>query len=76
MASFKYEAECVSLDKYTIVGERAKREVFNWLQYYSPESLERELSEDGLALDAVLGDLAGHPYDAQSPEFAVVVKRA
>ena len=76
LASFKYEAECASLDKYTIVGEQTRREVFNWLQYFSPESLERELSEHGLAVEAVLGDLAGHPYAPQSSEFAVVVKRA
>jgi len=76
LASFKYEAECASLDKYTIVGEHTRREVFNWLQYFSPESLERALSEHGLALEAVLGDLAGHAYDPQSSEFAVVVKMA
>ncbi len=76
MASFKYEAECASLDKYTIVGEQTRREVFNWLQYFSPESLERELSQHGLALEQVLGDLAGHPHDPRGSEFAVVVKRA
>jgi hypothetical protein len=76
LASFKYETECVSLDKYTIVEEQTRREIFNWFQYFSPESLEQELSEHGLALEAVLGDLAGHPYDPHSSEFAAVVKRA
>ena len=75
MASFKYEAECASLDKYTIVEDGSQREVYNWLQYYSPETLEQELVDHGLVVESVLGDVAGSPYDPQSTEFAVVAKQ-
>ena len=71
---FKYEADKVSLDKYTIVQEDKIREVYNWLQYFSPESLSREARDAGLEVEAMFGDVAGHPYDAGGMEFAVVLK--
>ena len=76
LASFKYEIENVSLDKYTIVEPQDRREVYNWLQYFSPESLEQELNNHGLSTEVILGDVAGQPYDPEGIEFAVVVKRA
>lgn len=75
VASFKYDAEMVSLDKYTIVEEHRQREIYNWLQYFTPESLEREAHAAGLRVDAVYGDVAGSPYDSEAAEFAVVLKR-
>ena len=76
LVSFKYEAERVSLDKYTIVEEQAQCEVYNWLQYFSPESLKQELMEHGLVVESVLGSVAGHRFDPQGFEFAVVARRA
>ena len=76
MTSFKYDKDKVSLDKYTIVERSKVREIYNWLQYFSPESLQREVGAAGLAVEAVLGDVAGHPYDAAGSEFAVVLKAA
>lgn len=75
VGSFKYEDEKVSLDKYTIVEERRQREVFNWLQYFTPESLELEAQAAGLHVQEVYGDVAGSPYDVDATEFAVVLKR-
>ncbi len=74
VASFKYDEEKVSLDKYTIVEEARQRDVYNWLQYFSPESLEREAVAAGLQVDEVYGDVAGSPYNADATEFAVVMK--
>ena len=75
VASFKYDDEKVSLDKYTIVEEDRQRETYNWLQYFSPESLQKEVHNTGLQIDELLGDVAGKPYDTDSAEFAVVMKR-
>jgi cyclopropane fatty-acyl-phospholipid synthase-like methyltransferase len=76
LVSFNYETERVSLDKYTIVEESKTNEVYNWLQYYSPESLEKELLEYGLVVESVLGDVAGHQFDPLGTEFAIVAKMA
>jgi len=76
MTSFKYDNEKVILDKYTIVERNRVREVYNWLQHFSLESLEREIRAAGLAVEEILGDVAGRPYDANASEFAVVLKAA
>lgn len=41
--TFKYDKEKVTLEKYTIIEEARKRAVYNWLQYYSKDSLIKEL---------------------------------
>lgn len=74
--TFKYEEEEVVLDKYTIVDEARTRTVYNWLQYFSPESLEFELAKCGFHVLQFLGDVAGSPMDSDSSEFAVVAKVA
>lgn len=74
-ASFKYVDEKVSLDRYTIVEKDRQREIYNWLQYFTPESLEREALAAGLQVDELYGDVAGNPYAADATEFAVVMKR-
>lgn len=75
VASFKYDEEKVSLDKYTIVEKERQREIYNWLQYFTPESLEREAHAAGLIVDQVYGDVAGASYDADATEFAVVLRK-
>lgn len=74
--TFKYEEEKVTLDKYTIVGRAKTRSVYNWLQYFSVESLNKEFREAGLAIAEVYSDVAGKPYDAEASEFAVIANKA
>ena len=73
VSSFKYEEEKVSLDKYTIIESDRQREVYNWLQYFSPESLNEEVRAAGLEVEAVYADVAGRQYDSQGAEFAIVM---
>jgi hypothetical protein len=73
--TYKYEREKVLLDKYTIVEAERTRTVYNWLQCFSPQALESEFVASGFTLAGRYGDVAGAPYDPQSGEFAVVVKR-
>lgn len=76
VTTFRYDDAKVSLDKYTIVERDRVREVHNWLQHYSPESLKSEVHASGLEVEALFGDVAGRPYDAGGTEFAVVLKPA
>jgi len=57
--TFKYENEKVILDKYTIIEEARKRIVYNWLQYYSKDSLVKEFNENGFKVEEVYSDVAG-----------------
>jgi SAM-dependent methyltransferase len=70
--TFKYEKEKVVLDKYTIIEAGGTRTIYNWLQYFSPEDLERELAACGFAVEGYYSDVAGTPFSAHSREFAVV----
>ena len=72
--SFKYEAEKVTLDKYTIVEPHRRRTVYNWLQHYSVETLRAEFEANGLEVSTVLGSVAGDAFDAGDHEFAVVAR--
>lgn len=74
--SFKYDEAKVSLDKYTIIERDRTRVVYNWLQYFSVESLKREFEENGLIIKDVFSDVAGEAYDPGAPEFAVIAKRS
>lgn len=73
--TFKYEEEKVVLDKYTIIEATHARTVYNWFQYFSPKSLEREFAACGFTIDALYSDVAGKPFDSTSNEFAVVAKK-
>ena len=72
--TFKYDREKVVLDKYTIIEPGRTRTIYNWLQYFSPETLSRELEENGFSVDGLYADAAGSPYNPNADEFAVVIK--
>jgi 2-polyprenyl-3-methyl-5-hydroxy-6-metoxy-1,4-benzoquinol methylase len=73
--TFKYKEEKVVLDKYTLIEASRTRTVYNWLQYFSPEALEREFVECGFTVDKLYSDVAGSPFDPETTEIAVVAKR-
>lgn len=74
--SFIYEPERLALDKYTIVLPQERREIFNWLQHFSPEGLTSELAAGRFALQETLGSVAGEAYDPESEQFAVLATAA
>ena len=73
--TFKYDEEKVALDKYTIIELNRTRTVYNWLQYFAPEDLEREFRESGFSVTGLYSNVAGIPYDQKSAEFAVIARR-
>ncbi len=72
--TFKYDEEKVVLDKYTIVEEERIRTIYNWLQYFDPQTIEGEFSACGLSVRKLYANVAGVEYDASSSEFAVVAR--
>jgi SAM-dependent methyltransferase len=73
--TFKYDEKKVALDKYTIIELDRTRKVYNWLQYFAPEDLEKEFIESGFSVTGLYSDVAGTPYDPKSSEFAVISSR-
>jgi len=74
--TFKYDEEKVALDKYTIVESERTRTVYNWLQYFAPDDLEKEFRDTGFSVEGLYSDVTGTPYDRNSGEFAVIATRA
>ena len=72
---FKYEAERVTLDKYSIFTPTRTFAIYNWLQYYDQESLEAEFAANGLAITSWHANVAGEPFDPQSPTIAIVAQK-
>ncbi len=70
--TFKYEKEKVILDKYTIFEKNRKRIVYNWLQYFSPATLEAEIEKNGFKVEAVYANVAGEPLTQDATELAAV----
>ncbi|MHC4553885.1 MAG: class I SAM-dependent methyltransferase, partial [Planctomycetota bacterium] len=73
--SFKYDKEKVSLDKYTIIEKNRTRTVYNWLQYFSRESLTHELAENGFNVQDCFSDVAGASFDPESPDMAIIATK-
>jgi len=74
--TFIYDKEKVILDKYTIIEPERTRKVYNWLQYFAPEDLEREFVDTGFYVKGIYSDVAGNRYNQSSGEFAVIANKA
>ncbi len=72
--TFKYDDTRVGLDKYSIVEPEQTRHVYNWLQYFSPETLADEFERCGLRIVERYSDVAGLPF-AEGDVFAVVAQK-
>ena len=73
--TFKYDDVGVVLDKYTIVEAKRTRTIYNWLQYFSPGSLQSEFEKAGFTQQQIYGNVAGAPFAESASEFAIVGKR-
>jgi SAM-dependent methyltransferase len=74
--TFKYEKENVILDKYTIIEKSRTRTIYNWLQYFSPEELEKEFANCNFTIEQYYSDVTGSPFKSDNIEFAVVAKKS
>ncbi len=73
--TFKYQEEKVTLDKYTIIEQARTRVVYNWLQYFSRDSLREEFEGSGFKIEELYSDVAGSAFSPESPDIAVVARK-
>ncbi|MDC7241808.1 MAG: class I SAM-dependent methyltransferase [Spirochaetales bacterium] len=69
--TWKYEEEKVILDKYDIFEKERIRTIYNWLQYFSPDSLGGELQDGGFRIKEIYSNVSGAPYSENSETMAV-----
>ncbi len=73
--TFKYDEAKVVLDKYTIIEEKRTRNIYNWLQYYSEDSLRIEFEKIGFEVEGLYSDLTGTAISPESLEIVIVAKK-
>lgn len=73
--TFKYDKEKVTLGKYTIIEESQTRIVYNWLQYFSTESLTEEFEMNGFKIESFYSNVAGETFNPEATEFALVARK-
>ncbi|MBO0811139.1 MAG: class I SAM-dependent methyltransferase [Microlunatus sp.] len=62
------------LDRFTIIEPDRTRQFWNWMHCLTPDQVGAELAAAGFAPPLIFGDLAGAPYDPDSPTFAVAAR--
>ncbi|NLS11875.1 class I SAM-dependent methyltransferase [Vibrio sp. SM6] len=72
-ASFTYDADLVTLDKYTVIEAARQQIVYNWLQHFTRAMLEQELQLHELEIDSVYDDLCGKPH-SDADEMALIIR--
>ncbi len=72
--SFKYYAERVSLDQYTIVEANRTWQVFNWMQHFDEPDIQTELEQNGFHVVETTSDYAGSPESGDQMYFGVVTR--
>ena len=70
--AFVYPQEHLSLDRYMIIEPNETWQIFNWFQYFTPQSLQAELNSAGFAVDQMVGDLTGEPLKSGGDFIGVI----
>ena len=69
-----YEDEWLSLDRFVVIEPDACWQLFNWTQYYTPESAVAELAEGGFMVAAMTGGLDGTPLAEDSQVLGIIAE--
>lgn len=63
-------------DLYVVLDEGGMKTYRVWQTFFSPESISRELEENGFSVDAALSGLDGGAFDPASPEMGILCRKA
>ena len=70
-----YEDEWLSLDRFFIVEPDETWQIFNWVQYYRPETAAAEIAEGGFMVSAITGGLDGAALSDDSRVIGVIAEK-
>ncbi len=70
--TFLYEQEKIALDRYLIVSPERQFEIFNWMQYFDPETISSEVRDAGLVVEDLLDVVSGEAWTPDAEALAVV----
>ncbi|MDH3998675.1 MAG: class I SAM-dependent methyltransferase [Desulfuromonadales bacterium] len=72
--TFKYDDAHVALDKYSLFTAERSWVIYNWLQYFSLQTLTDEFEEAGLCIKECYSDVTGTAYSEDSTEIAIIAR--
>lgn len=70
--SYRYEDGIVSLDHFTIVESKGGWDVYNWMQYFTPESIKTELNANGFEILDIINGFGTNGTDETT--FGVIAR--
>ena len=70
-----YSEQRLSLDDYAIIETYDQWEVLNWMQYFSPARLTKELEEAGFSIRTLTVSLTGEALTDVSNEIVVIADK-
>ena len=73
--TFLYDDTKLALDRYLIIEEDRTREIYNWLQYFTPEDVAAEMTQAGFKINSIVDAVTGQPWRGNASEFAVVARK-
>lgn len=69
-----YRNESIGLDRYMIVAPNRSFQVYNWMQYYTPEAITAEVQAAGYASVEIVDFATGAPWQGGATAFAVIAR--
>ena len=72
--TFKYDAEKLMLDQYTVIEKSRTWQVFNWMQYFSASDITSESEQNGFEVVEIAMDFANADNGRDGSHFGVVAK--
>ncbi|MEJ2383731.1 MAG: class I SAM-dependent methyltransferase [Xanthomonadales bacterium] len=71
-----YEEAEISLDRFAVFEPGEAWQIWNWVQYYTPERAAAEFAEAGFMIRALTGGLDGTPLAPHSRTLGVIAEPA
>lgn len=71
----RYPDDLVTLDRYVIIEPGETWQIFNWMQYFTPESATAELNDAGFMVKAMTAGLEGEPLEEGSDAIGVIAEK-
>ena len=69
-----YPDEAIGLDRYLIAVPDRTFQVFNWMQYYTPDTITAEVLATGYASVDIVDFATGEPWPGGASAFAVIAR--
>lgn len=72
--TYRYENQNISLDHFVIIEEHDTWEIYNWMQYYTQESITSELKANGFEVVDIVDGFGADQADDTT--FGVIARQA